>query len=158
MQIPWKGSGGGVLQVHKAYDFKRLEAGSPLIKGHQGQVTDFDFSPYNDNLLASSAEDGIIRMWAIPDEGLTKDVLKADADLIGHQKKAIFVKFHPSADYTLASAGADKTVRVWDVQKQTCAIDYKQVSDQAYSLEWSANGSLLGATSKDKFVFAFDPR
>ena len=99
----------------KAYDYIRLEADLPLIKGHAGPVVDFEFSPFNDSLLATASEDGIIKMWIIPDEGITKDVTEADAELRGHAKKLIFAKFHPSADYTMASAGADSTIRIWDI-------------------------------------------
>jgi coronin-1B/1C/6 len=55
----------------KAYEYKRLEADLPLIKGHAGPVVDFDFSPFNDSLLATASEDGIVKLWLIPDEGVT---------------------------------------------------------------------------------------
>ncbi len=100
----------------KAYDYKRLEADLPLLKGHGGQVTDFDFSPFNDSLLASSSEDGTIKLWVIPEEGITHDVHEADGDLRGHSKKVVLTKFHPCAENTLMSTGADQTVRVWDIE------------------------------------------
>ena len=78
-------------------------------------MIDFDFSPFNDALLATASEDGTIKFWIIPEEGITKDVTEHDAELRGHAKKLIFAKFHPTADYTIASAGADSTVRVWDI-------------------------------------------
>lgn len=101
----------------KAYEYKRLEADLPLIKGHAGPVIDFDFSPFNDNLLATASEDGTVKLWLIPDEGITKDVTEFDGELKGHSKKLIFSKFHPSADYTLATTGADTTVRIWDISQ-----------------------------------------
>jgi coronin-1B/1C/6 len=57
--------------VQKAYDYKRLEADVPLIKGHAGPVVDFEFSPFNDSLLATASEDGTIKLWVIPEEGVT---------------------------------------------------------------------------------------
>jgi coronin-1B/1C/6 len=99
----------------RAYDFKRFEADLALIKGHAGPVTDIEFSPFNDFLLATASEDATIKMWIIPEEGIIKDVTECDAELRGHAKKVIFSKFHPSADTTLASAAADNTVRIWDV-------------------------------------------
>lgn len=77
------------MAVVKAYDYKRLEADQPLIRGHAGPIMDWDFSPFNDNLLATSSEDGIIKLWLIPDDGITQDVLDADAELRGHSKKII---------------------------------------------------------------------
>ena len=104
-----------MISVVKAYDYKRLEADLPLIKGHAGPVIDFDFSPFNDNLLATASEDGTVKFWIIPDEGINKDVTEWDAELKGHSKKLIFAKYHPSSDYTIATSGADSTVRVWDI-------------------------------------------
>jgi hypothetical protein len=57
--------------------------------------------------LATASEDGVIKMWIIPEEGITKDVSEPDAELRGHAKKLILAKFHPTADYTMGSAGAD---------------------------------------------------
>jgi len=113
--VPWKSAGGGVIAVMKAYDFKRYEDDLPLIKGHAGPINDFEFSPFNDNLLATASEDGTIKLWFIPDEGIVKDKTECDAELRGHSKKLILSKFHPSADTTIASASADCSVKIWDV-------------------------------------------
>ena len=99
----------------KAYEYKRLEADLPLIKGHAGPIVDFEFSPFSEQLFATASEDGIIKLWVIPEEGVTKDIMESDGELRGHSRKLIFSKFHPSADYTLASSGADCTIRLWDV-------------------------------------------
>jgi coronin-1B/1C/6 len=147
-----------VIAVHKAYDYTRLEANLPLIKGHAGAVVDFDFSPFNDYLLATASEDGTIKLWVIPEDGITKDVTESDAELRGHAKKLILTRFHPSSDYTMASCGADNTVRIWDITNQKCAITYDEVKGVATGLEWSSNGSLLGLITKDKKLNIFDPR
>ena len=76
---------------------------------------DFDFSPFNDNLLATASDDGKIKFWLIPDEGITKNTTECDAELNGHSKKVVHAKFHPASDYTMVSSGADTTVRIWDI-------------------------------------------
>jgi len=65
--------------------------------------------------LATASEDGSIKLWVIPEDGITKDTMESDGELRGHSRKLIFSKFHPSSDYTLASSGADSTIRLWDV-------------------------------------------
>jgi len=92
-----------------------MEADISLIKGHSGPVVDFDFSPFNDSLLATASEDGSIKFWVIPEEGVNKDITECDAELKGHARKVIFSKYHPTADYTMASAGGDSTIRIWDI-------------------------------------------
>ena len=147
-----------MIAVQKAYDYKKLEADVPLIKGHAGAIVDFDFSPFNDNLLATASEDGTVKLWSIPEEGITKDVKEWDAELDSNSKKLIFAKFHPSADYTMATSGLDQTVRVWDIQNQKCAITFSDLTQTTYDLQWSHNGSLLAALTKDKQLSFFDPR
>ena len=134
----------------KAYDYKKYEADCPLIRGHSGPIVDFEFSPFNDNLLATASEDGTIKLWIIPEEGVTTDLHDSDAELRGHAKKLIFTKFHPCADYTIGSAAADMTLRIWDVANQRCVLTYEDVKSVATGLEWSHNGSLLAMISKDK--------
>ena len=147
-----------MISVVKAYDYKRLEADLPLIKGHAGPVVDFDFSPFNDNLLATASEDGTVKFWIIPDDGITKDVTEFDAELRGHSKKLIFAKFHPSADYTIATSGADSTVRIWDISHQTCVQTYDDLQSTTTGLDWSFNGSLIGLLTKEKTLNVLDPR
>lgn len=115
VKFPWKSGGGGCIAVTRAYNYKRFDADIPLIKGHNGPIVDFDFSPFSEQLLATASEDGSIKLWVIPEDGINSDVHQSDGELRGHSRKLIFAKFHPSADYTLASAGADSTVRLWDV-------------------------------------------
>lgn len=144
--------------MQKAYEYKRLEADVALIKGHAGPVVDFEFSPFNDSLLATASEDGSIKMWVIPDEGVTKDITVSDAELRGHAKKLIFTKFHPVADYTLASASADNTVRLWDVASQKAIVTFDDFKSTITGLEWSQNGSLIASIAKDRVLSSFDPR
>lgn len=142
----------------KAYEYKRLEADLPLIKGHAGPIVDFEFSPFAESLFVTASEDGSLKLWVIPEEGITKDVHESDGELRGHSRKLIFSKFHPSADYTLASSSADCTVRLWDVSHQKCVITYDEIKSTTTGLEWSHNGSLLGAITKDRTLNIFDPR
>lgn len=141
----------------KAFEFKKLEADLPLIKGHAGPVVDFDFSPFNDYLLSTASQDGTVKLWQIPEGGITKDTTKADAEL-NHGSKLIFGKFHPSADMTLASSAIDSTIKIWDVSAQKCTLSFEGLKAQTNDLAWSHNGSLIAVTTKDKAISVFDPR
>ena len=50
----------------------------PMVAGHSGFVTDFSFSSFDDRLLATSAEDGFVKLWQLPEE-LTKDTVISSA-------------------------------------------------------------------------------
>ena len=40
--------------------------GFPLVTGHAAQVTDFDFSPFNSQMLATGSEDCMVKLWNVP--------------------------------------------------------------------------------------------
>jgi coronin-1B/1C/6 len=101
--------------VWNATDFKRFDANVPLIKGHQGAITDLMFSPFHNNLLASSSEDGKVKLWVIPEGGLTQHVKDEDMCLTGHTKKALSVRWHNSVENLIATSAIDNTVKIWDV-------------------------------------------
>ena len=50
----------------------KLKSDPPVVSGHKGPVLDIAFSPHNDNLIASGSKDCSVKLWLIPDEGLTK--------------------------------------------------------------------------------------
>lgn len=43
----------------------------PLLHAHSDTVTDLDFSPFHDGLLATGSQDCLVKIWCIPPEGLT---------------------------------------------------------------------------------------
>lgn len=105
------------IAVFKADDFKRFDANIPLIKGHQGAITDLMFSPFHDQLLASASEDGKVKMWMIDEQGLTDHVKDEDMALSGHSKKVLGLRWHNSVENLIASSSIDNTIRVWDVNE-----------------------------------------
>jgi WD40 repeat protein len=57
-----------------------------------GNVVDFDFSPFDDDLLASGGDDGVLKLWRI--ESNSVQSLKSFAPL---PRRVEIVKFHPLA-------------------------------------------------------------
>lgn len=48
----------------------------PLFRGHTAAVLDTDWSPFNDDLIASGSDDGKVFLWKVPDNF----TLHTDAD------------------------------------------------------------------------------
>ena len=44
----------------------------PLLQGHQGPILDFEPSPFDDHLWATASEDGYVRLFRIPENGLIR--------------------------------------------------------------------------------------
>lgn len=153
----WDSGGGGALAVIPLARTGRLPRDIPLITGHTGAVHDFDFNPFNDWLLASSSEDLTVKIWQIPEEGFKAHQKEPLVDLTGHGKKVSFCCWNPTADNIIASAAFDQTVKIWNVEEGGQVFE-KELKDQAWSLKWNWNGSLLATTLKDKSMYIIDPR
>lgn len=65
--------------------------------------------------------------------------------------------FNPAAENVLASASGDYTVKVWDLEDGKAKLTLKG-NDIFTSLSWSADGSMLVTTSRDKKLRFWDVR
>ncbi|KAM6352695.1 coronin-7-like isoform 3-T4 [Alca torda] len=123
---------------------------------HSDVVTDFDFSPFDQLLLATGSADETVKVWRLPESG--KDMPGGAGLTLGPGGHPVDVlQFHPTADGILAS-GAGKQVTVWDVGQQQPLTALDPHSDQLQSLAWKPDGRLLGTSCKDKKLRIFDPR
>lgn len=129
-----------------------------LIHAHSGQLSDFEFNPFDDALLATGADDAHVKLWRIPQEGLTANMSSPQADLSGHKKSADVIAFHPSASNVMATGSADKTVKLWDLEKAQEKATIEVFGDSVQGIAWNYDGSLIAVTSKDKKVRIIDPR
>jgi len=129
---------------------KRKATDLPIIHAHTN-VTDIAFSPFEENTLATSGDDSLIKLWKLPENsGLST--------LSGHKKRVECFQFHPSAQNVLASGSADKSVRIWDVEAGKDALVMEVHGDAVTSISWNWNGSLLATASKDKKIRILDVR
>ena len=72
------------------------------------------FSPFLDNVIATASNDSLVKVWAIPEFGLTESLGEGDelGNLVGHQKKVMMIRWNPLANFTLASTSIDQTVKL----------------------------------------------
>jgi WD40 repeat protein len=152
-----RGGGGpvNVLNCDKPGRMGKL----PKLEVHRSRVLDFQFSPFDDDLLATCAEDNLVKISRIPTEGLTSDMKGCVQTLAAHEKKVVGLRWHPTTSNIIASCGFDHKVKVFDVESGQVALAYdSQFNDALNHIRWNYDGSLLATTSKDKFMRIFDPR
>lgn len=155
--FPWESGGGGTLAVIPRSKSGRCPRDLPLISGHTGPILDFEFNPFDDNMLLSASEDNLMKIWQIPDEGLKAHLRESMADLKGHSKKIMFCTFNPCVSSIVASSAFDLTTKVWNIAEQEEAFSI-DMPDQAMHLKWNYTGNLLAVTAKDKKLRIIDPR
>lgn len=150
-------AGGGAFLVLPLQKTGRIDVSYPLVAGHKGAVLDVAWCPFNDNVIASGCEDGIVRIWCIPEGGLTRPLVDPVVELVGHQRRAGTVLWHPSANNILLSAGSDCKVFIWNIGTGEM-ISQMDHPDLIFHCCWNWNGSRLVTTCKDKKIRVFDPR
>lgn len=157
-----KSGGGGPFFVHKVNDAKRFGPTKFSLHGHTDKITDSDFHPFNDDIVATGSLDCTIKLWRIPDGGLTAHLKTPLTTLEGHSKRILFTTFNPSANNVLASASStsQNEVKVWDISvgEPIFEFDSELHSKMITDMKWNYDGSMLATACKDKLVRVFDPR
>eukprot|EP01121_Diplochlamys_sp_Union-15-3_P022234 TRINITY_DN93_c0_g1_i1.p1 TRINITY_DN93_c0_g1~~TRINITY_DN93_c0_g1_i1.p1 ORF type:complete len:454 (-),score=105.88 TRINITY_DN93_c0_g1_i1:23-1384(-) len=158
--VCWETGGGGAVGILNQKNTGKLGS-VPLVAGHKGPVLDIDFNPFNDNLLATASEDCYVKIWHLPDTGLTSNLTAENAvqDLRGHTRKVGTCDFNPVANNVLATSATDYSVRLWDIEKGSELFTVNAAATNIIQcLAWNYNGSLLAQLSKDKKLRLIDPR
>lgn len=119
-------------------------------------MDDIEFSPFRSDLLSTSCSDSTVKLWKIPEGGLTEDLEKEEL-CYKKKRKCILNRFNPVASDIAALFHSQPAIDVWnsEVGKSIVEISMK---DNPTSLSWNPNGILVGATLKNKTFNAFDPR
>ncbi|GFO47590.1 coronin [Plakobranchus ocellatus] len=133
----------------------------PIIQAHGDFVTDFDFSPFDDYLLATGSQDNKVSLWLLPDENDTTvtNLSEPVLSLPLFDKRVENVLWNPQADGILACT-SNTTVKIYDVTggdgKQV--FEYSGHEDQIQSVTWQGDGNLLATSCRDKKLRVIDLR
>lgn len=155
--VPVSGGGGPVV-IHPLNKPGRFGAKVPQLAVHKYSVSDIQFHPFIDTLIATGDEGAAIRVSKFAEEGLTEDVTESLVNLEGHSKKITLLNFNPVANNILSSISPDGTARIWDIESQQEVQTWELPDPTPFSLEWNRNGSLLAIHGKDHKFRVYDPR
>ncbi|KAF2144269.1 uncharacterized protein K452DRAFT_267531 [Aplosporella prunicola CBS 121167] len=163
LSVNWEAGGGGAFAVIPLNERGKLPEIIPLFRGHTAAVLDTDWNPFHDDVIVSGSDDGKVFVWKVPENfSLYSDAeeppdVSPVAKLTGHTRKVGHVLFSPAAENVLASSSGDYTIKLWDVEAGTPKLTLKH-PDIVQSLSFSANGSQLVTTSRDKKLRIWDVR
>lgn len=154
----WEAGGGGAFVAKKHSDTGKGTANPPKVAGHKASILDIKFSPFNPYIVASASEDCMVKIWALPEDGLKEDMIEEAQLCKGHKRKVGGLAWHPTASNVLASTSTDYLVKLWDVEVGETKSEIKGHSNIIQSINWSEDGSQMISSSKDKKLRLFDPR
>jgi len=158
LSVLWDASGGGAIAVIPLEQQGKIPASLPLVAGHKAEVLDIDFHPFNENLIASAAEDAYVKIWHIPNGGLKSTLTEPVQSLQGHKRKVGTCDFNPVANNVLATSSTDLEIKIWDIEKGDVKTTISGHSDIIQNVSWNSEGTLISTASKDKKLRIIDPR
>ncbi|EEA05505.1 uncharacterized protein CMU_025110 [Cryptosporidium muris RN66] len=149
-----------------------------IISGHNAGITNISFSPFYNNILATSSDDKTVKIWSLPTSGEYYDILNQNfmesqninrneyilnitspvSTLSGHEKRVYFCEFNHCADNILATASLDNKIVIWDMNKESEVFSISNINCPCYDLKWNYLGTLLVTMNKDKKTRILDPR
>ncbi|KAG8039903.1 hypothetical protein G9C98_000632 [Cotesia typhae] len=148
---------GSSLAVLPLEDCGRKSKTMPLLHAHADTVTDIDFSPFHDGLLATGSQDCLVKLWHIPEAGLEESLCNPECTFSHRQRRVEVVRWHPTAEHLLTTVSYTN-LSLWDVISQQELFSNNEHADVIQSLSWKYDGSLLATSCKDKQVRIIDPR
>lgn len=156
MAFNWDHAGSS-LAVLPIDDCGRKSKLMPLLHAHSDTVTDMQFSPFHDGLLATGSQDCLVKIWHIPETGLQESLSNSECTFSHKQRRVEGVGFHPTADFLLHSTSYT-TLTLWDLISQQDFFTNSDHTDIIQSTSWKKDGSLIVTSCKDKQVRILDPR
>jgi len=157
--------GGSCLAISQLNAYGKAPDTPYCIKGHTDPISCFEFSPFNDHVVATGSRDCTIKIWEIPEGGLESNLVTPLITLPKQNKRITGTYFHPSVDSLFISTTLDYNIDLWDLSSG--GGDSSQVitklqgnEDIIMSLSWNtwSGGNLLASSSRDKKMRIYDPR
>uniref|UniRef100_A0AAY4BRG3 Coronin n=1 Tax=Denticeps clupeoides TaxID=299321 RepID=A0AAY4BRG3_9TELE len=155
--VPLAIAGGQIAVFELSQPGKLPDAFMPTIQ-NSVNVADFCWDPFDPHRLVVAGDDAKIRVWKVPEGGLTDTLTEPECVLQGHTEKIYTIKFHPYARDLLASSSYDLSVRLWDLQTGQEVKKLKGHLDQIFGMAWSPDGKQLATVCKDGKIRVYDPR
>jgi len=156
--VPLTGPGGKVA-VFETRRPGRIPDGVTPVLINGATLMDFAFDPFDDARLACACDDGGVRLWRVPEEGLAQQTNAPEAYFHAHADKVQIVSFHPLAENVFLTAAFDRGVKIWDLEDTSQPrIVVEGHGDQLFAAKFSPCGRLLATLCKDGLIRVYEPR
>lgn len=156
--VSWQSSPSGAIGIIGLEESGRRKGNVPQLVGHTGGITDLAWNPFHDWVLASSSTDEKIKLWKLPEFGLTENMTQPEITLNMPSKRAETLSWNPTGFNILASGSSDGSLHIWDVKQNQPQFSLKDWNDSIDSISWNYDGTWLTSVSRDKKLRVIDPR
>ncbi|KAG0309666.1 Coronin-7 [Dissophora globulifera] len=162
--IAFKHTSGGCLAIIPLQPVGRVGQNAHQLNAHSSGVSDWEFSPFDPDLLMTGSENGEVKVWQISGDGtnaVNTELLLTIATGTGKPIETIL--HHPTARGIIATA-SQNLVQIWDItgkeQGSSLSLATHTLThpNAVCSISWKADGALLASTCKDTQIRIFDPR
>ncbi|KAJ3309705.1 Coronin-7 [Boothiomyces sp. JEL0838] len=122
------------------------------------ELCDFKFHPFNDNLLITGCEDGKIREFSIPENGLEDDLTSARRVFSAHSNRITLILFHTRVTDLLLTSSPENgvpAIKIWDCAKEQC-LQNIAVPDMVLTVAFKNDGNLFSAITKNSEILVYN--
>ena len=116
-----------------------------------------EFSPFDNNILASSNEDKSVLLWKIPEKQITKNITKEFHIYKDHSDIVNFVNFNPFEKDLICSCTLSGEIHLWSIKKGQNYKNKINNKNNPTSVSWNPDGSLIGVCTSNT-INIFDQR
>lgn len=155
--VPLSGPGGKIAIFELKKTGKLPDGVIPTLV-HGSNIMDFAWDPFDNQKLAVACDDGVVKLWKIPENGLAEPTNEPLQEFNAHSDKIYFLKYHPLAENVVATGSYDMTVRIWDLNTLVEKIVLRGHTDQMFSFAWSPCGVYCATVCKDGKIRIYKPR
>ncbi|KAJ3018017.1 Coronin-7 [Thoreauomyces humboldtii] len=156
LAFPMTGSGGriGIWPVGKT---GRLPSKIPMIVCGS-ELMDFQLDPFDATSLVTATDDGKIRRWKVPSEGLAGDLSEPESSFTAHSNRITFSMFHPTISNLLLTASPEQgspSVKLWNLKSQELVANMPH-PDLVMGCCFNFYGTQLVTVCRDRQIRVFD--
>ncbi|KAJ8329535.1 hypothetical protein O5D80_002354 [Batrachochytrium dendrobatidis] len=122
------------------------------------EMLDFRLDPFNVHRLITGCEDGRIRIFDLPANGLTDDLYQENNFFPAHNGRVVLLQFHPMALDIIMSYSPEQgspLIKIWNICTKKL-ISTMTLPDQALSVAFSYDGNCIAAILRDKTIRVYD--
>ncbi|KAG0295526.1 Coronin-7 [Linnemannia gamsii] len=152
--IAYKHASLGTVGILPVGTVGRVGADVHLLNAHGAGLSDWEFSPFDSNVLITGSDNGEVKVWQILAESDSVSTELTATISTGTGKAVDAIVHHPSAHGIVATTSTN-LVQIWNytdkAQGSTISMATHTLThpNTIFSMSWKGDGTLLATTCKD---------